>query len=196
MESSFSSAEEFLFHCEGYDICLLDIEMKGMDGVTLAKKIRQGSKGVQIVFITGYSDYILQGYEVEALHYLVKPLSAEKLCIVLDRAIEKQRMNARMLDIECAGEIVRLPLYEIVYLDVQKNNVTIHTEDAQYILRRSLTSLEEELSKAFFKVGRSLIVNLGYIRKVTKTEVHLAKNIVLPIPRGAYEPLNRAIIRS
>lgn len=66
----------------------------------------------------------------------------------------------------------------------------------QYALRRSLSSLEEELSQDFFKVGRVLIVNLRYIRKVSRTQVYLAQNIILSIPRGAYEPLNRSIIRS
>lgn len=76
----FDSAEAFLFHYDGnkdYDILLLDIEMKKMDGVTLAREIRKTNKSVQIVFITGYSDYIADGYDVEALHYLMKPLKEE-----------------------------------------------------------------------------------------------------------------------
>lgn len=70
--ASFPSAENFLFHYAdkgGYDILLLDIEMGAMDGVTMAKKLRRENDAVQIVFITGYSDYISEGYEVEALHY-------------------------------------------------------------------------------------------------------------------------------
>ena len=70
----FPSAEAFLFRYEeekAFDILLLDIEMGKMDGVTMAKKIRAGNETVQIVFITGYSDYIAEGYEVEALHYLM-----------------------------------------------------------------------------------------------------------------------------
>ncbi|MDO4754677.1 MAG: LytTR family DNA-binding domain-containing protein [Bacillota bacterium] len=192
--SMFSSAESFLFCGQGFDIYLLDIEMTGMDGVTLARRIRQGSRAAQIVFITGYSEYILEGYDVEALHYIVKPFSAEKLCAVLNRALEKQVVNAGTLDFECAGEMLRLPLYEVMYIDVQKNNITIHTAEKEYMLRRTLSSIEPELTADFFRVGRALIVNLRSIRKVTKSEIHLSRNIVLPIPRGAYEPLNRAII--
>lgn len=80
---SFSSAENFLFYyaeeCD-YDILLLDVEMGAMDGVTMAKKLRQSNDTVQIIFITGYSDYIFEGYEVAALHYLMKPVKEEKLC--------------------------------------------------------------------------------------------------------------------
>lgn len=87
--NTFPSAESFLFHYideKDYDILLLDIEMDGMDGVSLAKRIRQDNESVQIVFITGFPDFISEGYEVSALHYLMKPVSAEKLFTVLDKA--------------------------------------------------------------------------------------------------------------
>ena len=91
---SFPSAENFLFHyaeeCD-YDILLLDVEMGEMDGVTMAKKLRQSNDTVQIIFITGYSDYISEGYEVAALHYLMKPLKSEKLFEVLVTAEEMMR---------------------------------------------------------------------------------------------------------
>ena len=68
--------------------------MGDMDGVTMAKQLRKNNDIVQIVFITGYSDYISEGYEVAALHYLMKPVKEEKLCSVLDRAAEKlQKMK-------------------------------------------------------------------------------------------------------
>lgn len=81
---------------KSFDLLLLDVEMPGTDGVTLAKTVRQENEAVQIVFITGYSDYIAEGYDVAALHYLVKPVSREKLFAVLDRAWEKHRRNARV----------------------------------------------------------------------------------------------------
>ena len=112
----FSSAESFLFHYAGkndYDILLLDIEMGDMDGVTMAKKLRQENDTVQIIFITGYSDYISEGYEVAALHYLMKPVRREKLFSVLDRAVEKLSKNEKVLNFETGGEMVRVPVYQI-----------------------------------------------------------------------------------
>lgn len=96
----FSSAEASIFHYvenKEYDVLLLDIEMGNMDGVTLARQIRKSNKNVQIVFITGYSDYIAEGYDVEALHYLMKPLKDEKLFDVLDRAVNKLVQNEKHL---------------------------------------------------------------------------------------------------
>ena len=193
----FPSAESFLFRYaeeSDYDILLLDIEMGAMDGVTMAKELRKSNDTVQIIFITGYSDYISEGYEVAALHYLMKPVSGEKLFAVLNRALEKRKREERCLNLELGGEMVRIPFYDIRYLDVRQNYVTIHAK-AEYTVKRSLNEFEKELDDRFFRAGRSLIINLKYIRRVTKTEVSLSDGTLLPLPRGAYEPLNRAIIK-
>ena len=193
----FPSAESFLFRYaedKDWDILLLDIEMGAMDGVTMAKRVRQSNEAVQIVFITGYSDYIAEGYEVAALHYLMKPVNREKLLAVLDRALEKRKQEERCLNLEAYGEMVRLPFYEIRYLDVRQNYVTVHAK-ADYTVKRTLGDFEKELDDRFCRVGRGMILNLKYIQRVTKTEVRLSDGTVLPLPRGAYEPLNRAIIQ-
>ena len=192
----FDAAEKFLFHYaddKAWDILLLDIEMGAMDGVTMAKQVRQSNEAVQIVFITGYSDYIAEGYEVAALHYLMKPVNKDKLFTVLDRALEKRKQEERCLNLASSGEMVRLPFYEIRYLDVSANYVTVHAK-ADYTVKRTLGDFEKELDDRFCRVGRSMILNLKYIQRVTKTEVRLSDGTVLPLPRGAYEPLNRAII--
>ena len=193
----FPSAEAFLFRYaedKEWDILLLDIEMGAMDGVTMAKQVRQDNEAVQIVFITGYSDYIAEGYEVAALHYLMKPVNREKLLSVLDRALEKRKQEERCLNLEAYGEMVRIPFYEIRYLDVHQNYVTVHAK-ADYTVKRTLGDFEKELDARFCRVGRGMILNLKFIQRVTKTEVRLSDGTVLPLPRGAYEPLNRAIIQ-
>ena len=196
-ESVFPSAESFLFRYaedKAWDILLLDIDMGAMDGVTMAKRVRQDNEAVQIVFITGYSDYIAEGYEVAALHYLMKPVNREKLLTVLDRAMEKRKQEERCLNLEAYGEMVRIPFYEIRYLDVHQNYVTVHAK-ADYTVKRTLGDFEKELDDRFCRVGRGMILNLKYIQRVTKTEVRLSDGTVLPLPRGTYEPLNRAIIQ-
>ena len=192
----FPSAEAFLFQYaeeKDWDILLLDIEMGALDGVSMAKTVRKENEAVQIVFLTGYSDYIAEGYEVAALHYLMKPIKSEKLRVVLDRAAEKRKQQDRCLNLELSGEMVRLPFYEIRYLEVRQNYVTLHAK-REYTVKRTLGEFEKELDQRFFRVGRSLILNLKDVRRVTRTEVRLSDGTVLPLPRGAYEPLNRAII--
>ena len=193
---TFSSAESFLFSYEDendYDILLLDIEMGEMDGVSLAKSIRKKNETVQIVFITGYSEYIAEGYEVAALHYLMKPVKPEKLFEVLNRATEKLEKNERMLTLSLSGEMIRIPLHEIAYIDVNGNYVTLHGKE-DYTAKKTLGEIQKELDERFFKVGRSSIVNLNMVQRVTKTDCYLSNGTSLPLPRGAYESLNRAII--
>ena len=197
----FASAERLLSRYEerqDYDILLLDIEMGGagsMDGMELAKTVRHadGGERTQIVFITGYSDYIAEGYDVEALHYLMKPVDARKLFAVLDRATERLRQSEQCLNLQYADGVVRIPLETIRYLDVRQNYVTIHAARA-YTVKRSLSEFADELGPEFFRAGRGLIVNLRRIRRVTRTAVELTDGEALRLPRGAYEPLNRAII--
>lgn len=193
---TFPSAEAFLFQYQedkSYDILLLDIEMTGMDGVELARTVRRDNEAVQIVFITGYSDYIAEGYEVSALHYLMKPVNEEKFHQVLTRAVGRLARNEPFLTLELPGETVRVPLPEIRYLDVQQNYATVHA-GRDYTLKRPLAEFEAALDRRFFRAGRSCIVNLTCIRRVTRTEAELTTGERIPLPRGQYEKLNRAII--
>lgn len=192
----FCSAESFLFHYAGekdFHILLLDIEMGAMDGVTMAKKLRHENEEVQIVFITGYSDYIVDGYEVDALHYLMKPVKEEKLSSVLDKAAHKMRRNERMINLESGSEMVRIPIRQIRYVDVQGNYATIHAKE-DLTVRRTLGEIEKELDERFFRIGRSAVVNLLWISRVTRSDIYLKDGSVIALPRGAYEKVNRAII--
>ena len=192
----FASAEDFLFQYaekSDYDILLLDIEMGSMDGVTMAKTLRKDNDTIQIIFITGYSDYISEGYEVAALHYLMKPVKQEKLFSVLDRAVEKLAKNEKVLNFEMSGEMVRIPIYQIRYAEVFGNYVTIHADD-ELKIKMSLGELERGLDDQFYRVGRSVIVNLTQISRVTKVEIKLNDGTAISLPRGAYDGVNRAII--
>ena len=192
----FPSADSFLFHYadhKDFDIMLLDIEMPTMSGIELAKKIRLENDAVQIIFITGYIDYISEGYDVAALHYLMKPLSEDKLSEVLNRAVLKIRKNEKSLFLSISGEMVRILIYQIKYLEVQQNYVTVHAKK-DYTVKKTLGEFESELDERFYRIGRSFIVNLSCIDKITKNSVHLSDGSVIPLPRGQYESLNKAFI--
>lgn len=194
--SAFDSAEQFLFayaEKNDYDILLLDVEMGAMDGVTMARRLRAENDLIQIVFITGYSDYIAEGYEVAALHYLMKPVKEEKLFAVLDRAAEKTAKNEKVLYFETGGEMVRVPVYQVRYAEVMGNYVTLHAQ-TDLTVKMTLAELEKELDERFYRVGRSVVVNLTQIARVTKTEIRLLDGASIHLPRGAYEGVNRAII--
>lgn len=192
----FPSGEAFLFAYEddpGFDVLFLDIEMKEISGIDLAQKLRELGSGIQIVFVTGYMEYIAQGYDVEALHYLLKPVTEEKLCGVLNRAMERLKNRERELTLATPEGIVRIPLAEIRYLEVMGNYVTIYGRES-YSVKRTLSQLEELLDERFYRIHRSYIVNMQLVKKCTRTEVILKDDTVLPLSRRNYEGLNRAMI--
>lgn len=167
-----------------------------MNGIDLALRIREQEHGraVQIVFVTGYMDYIEKGYDVEALHYLLKPVTQERLSGVLDRAAQRVQDRERELCLQTPEGIVCIPVSEIRYLEVRRNYVTVHS-DEDYTVRRTLGELERELDESFFRTGRSYIVNLRFVKKVTRTQAVLKDGAQIPLSRGLYEDINRALIR-
>lgn len=194
---SFPSAETFLFQYEeekSFDILLLDIEMGDMNGIELARKIRRENHSVQIIFITGYMEYIAEGYDVEALHYLLKPVTEEKLYGVLDRAAERLKSKEKELCLALPGSVTRIALCEIRYLEVRRNYVTIHGAE-DYTVKKTLNELEEELDGSFCRTGRSYIVNLHFVKKITRTQVILKDGREIPLSRNCYEKMNRAVIQ-
>ena len=195
----FPSAEAFWFQYEEnrcYDILFLDIEMEpeGMNGIELAAKLRKNDSSIQLVFVTGYMEYIADGYDVEALHYLLKPVTEEKLGSVLARALERVKAREKELFLQTTDGSVRVLNSEIRYLEVQRNYVTIHAAE-EYTVKRTLGDLEKELDESFFRTGRSCIVNLRFVRKITKTQVFLKDGAQVPLSRGLYEGINRAMIQ-
>lgn len=195
---SYPSAEAFLFQYEenpACDIILLDIEMPGMDGVTMAKRLREKNSTAVIVFITGYSDYIAEGYDVSALHYLMKPVDPDRFMEVLDRAVERLCREEKYLTVKTTNEIVRIPMSSVLFLEAARNYVTIHAEGrGDFVVRHKLGDFEGKLDERFLRVGRSYIVNLTKLYRITRSEVLFPDGTVLPLPRGAYDTLNRAII--
>ena len=142
--SEFTSAENFLFYYaekKDFDILLLDIEMGAMDGVTMARKLRQDNQTIQIIFITGYADYISDGYEVDALHYLMKPIQEEKLFAVLDlvyNAMDEKGYN---------------PVNQIVgyIMSGDPTYITSHKGARSMIMKVERDELVEELLNEYIK---------------------------------------------
>ena len=88
----------------------------------------------------------------------------------------------------------RVPLHEIRSMEVRQNYVTIHAGE-DYTVKRTLSDIEKDLDESFFRTGRSFIVNLRYVRKITKTEVFLKEGGAVPLSRGLYHSINQAVIR-
>ena len=170
--------------------------MSRISGIELAKKIRKTKNDAVIIFITGIPDYMQEGYDVEALHYLLKPVKKEKLFECLDRALKKQdKVKEENFVFSCEGRLTTLRQSEIVFIESILHNLKIKTLKSEYITRMNLSEAEEKLnSKLFVKTHRAFIANLMHIRQLQKDKAVLADNTLIPISRREYKNVNTLFI--
>ena len=194
----FPSAESFLFGYAGekdFDILLLDIEMGGMDGVALARKLRQENERLQIIFITGFPDFMAEGYEVSALHYLLKPVREEKLAEVLDRAARNLNKNEKDLIFTVKGEAVRLGIGEILWVEAFAHSCQVGTAEQTFEVSQSISELDKLLGEAAVRTHRSYLAGLAHIRRISRAEVILDNGGKIPLSRNNYQKVNQAFIK-
>ncbi|MFI3325224.1 MAG: LytTR family DNA-binding domain-containing protein [Clostridia bacterium] len=190
----FSSAENFLFEyedCKNFDILLLDIEMGKINGVELAKEIRKKDEAVQIIFITGFSDFMAEGFEVSALHYLMKPVKMEKLFEVLNKAVAKISYKEKPVIIENT----KILPSEIYYAESIGHKSKIVTKTETIEAKIPLNKLEEMLGTGFVKVHRSYLASINFIKTIGKTEIILDSGEEIPMSRRLYQDVNKAFIK-
>lgn len=194
----YRSSKSFLFDYasqKDFDILLLDIEMPEINGIELAKSVRKDNTSVQIIFITGYYDYFSDGFDVSALHYLIKPVDERKLSPVLDKAVFNLNYRQRSVLISTQDADVKLSLSDICFIEAENVYVNVHTTENSYRTRTSLTKFSELLDETFMKVHRSYIVSLKYVKKISKNEITMLSGNIIPLRRGMYEEIYSALIK-
>ena len=196
--SAFASADQLLFSLgDGApDVALLDIEMPGTDGMELARRLRADGAPTQVIFVTGIIDHVFEGYDVDAVSYLLKPVREGRLFSALDRARARLGRAEPALVVEDAGETVRVPLSRICVAEARGHATELSLADgSRHACSQGIARMEEELaarSGLFFRAHRSYLVNLAHIRRITRREVEMDTGAVVPISRGRWEPLNQA----
>lgn len=191
----FEDGGEFLrrFSENPYDLVFLDIEMPRMDGITLARKLREISGDVPLVFLTCHIEYALEGYEVNALRYLTKPVNEDKLREVIN-FVTARLQEGRTLWIKTEVGDERLSLYDILYFEAQNQNVLIHTANKAYSVRYNIGDYEQQLCKdGFFRIHRGYLVSLRKIKSVGKGKITLEGDISLPVSRSKEKELREAL---
>ncbi|MBQ5870727.1 MAG: response regulator transcription factor [Lachnospiraceae bacterium] len=176
-----------------FDLVFLDIEMPGLDGITLAKRLRAVSENVQIVFLTSHIEYALEGYEVNALRYLVKPVDMNKLSEVL-KYIQDKKNNSRQIMIKQEGEDIVIDISDIIYMESMDKNVRIVTSKSEYITRYNISDYEEELKNSgFLRIHRGYLISLSKVKKIVKNDVVMDGDISLPVSRSNIKTLKDAL---
>lgn len=148
-----------------YDIILMDIQMKFVDGMTAAEEIRSMDSKVIIMFITNMKQYAIRGYKVGALDYILKPVSYFAFSERLDQAVKRiKRRSSNFVTIQVKGGILRLDTSDIYYIESQGHNLIYHTGNGDHLSSGTMKSAEEELTGYGFSRGnKSYLINLAHV---------------------------------
>ncbi len=165
-----------------FDIILMDIQMQFMDGMTAAEKIRALDTEVIIMFITNMMQYAIRGYEVDALDYIVKPVSYFSFSQKLQRAITRiPKDNTHSITINSAAGVFRVNAEDIYYVESDGHSLVFHTKGGDYRERAKMQDREEDLAPyGFFRSNKGYLVNLDMVEGVQDgcAIVHGAKLLI------------------
>lgn len=194
---TYISAESFLFEWEDRpcDAVFADIQMPGMDGMEMVRKLREKDAKVPVIFTTGISDHMQEGYEVEALNYLLKPLSAEKVSACLDKVLRRHEA-AEYLVVETLDGVRKLPAESVNYCEAAGHNTELGlTEGEKLFSLSSLSKLEKELAeKGFVKCHRSYLCNISNLNRITSDALIFDDGTEIPVSRRLYRTVSKAFI--
>ena len=196
---TYVSSEQFLFESEDkapYDVLIFDIQMKNMNGMELAKKLRARGCDAVIIFITGVPDYAIEGYEVGAVRYILKPVKPEVLNGLLDAAFTERSKKAEDYFVLGQGaDVERIGFDKIVYIEACGHYVCLKGTDFEREWKASFSETAAAFEgREFFCLRRGLLVNLSHVAKITRTDCLLDDGETLPVARGVYKALNEAFI--
>lgn len=151
-----------------FDIILMDIQMKFMDGMSAAEEIRKVDTEVVIIFITNMSQYAIRGYAVDALDYVLKPVSYFAFSQRLNRAIGRmKRREQKIIFLNIRGGAIRVDVANIYYIESQGHNLIIHTASGDYESPGSIKDMEEKLSGMnFFRGNKGYLINFAHVEGV------------------------------
>ena len=158
---TFTSGEELLKAKKKFDIILLDLMLPGIDGLEVARQISCRSR---IIFVTSYREYAVEAFDANAVHYLVKPVTEERLFSALDRAVNQtEQMDNQALTLIKSGKTQVIFIRDILYCEVFNHQVRIHTVHGTYDYFGTLDMLETKLDERFFRCHRSFVVNMSCV---------------------------------
>lgn len=178
------------------DLIFLDVEMGEPNGMETARRLRAMDEGLQIVFVTGYADYVFDGYSVGALGYLMKPVKTQQLSDVLERCMEALCREGDRAFLCRSGETVyRIPKKNILYFYSDRRQVTCVTTGRSYTFYSKLDQVERDAGAGFIRIHQRYLVRAAAVDRVVGGEVYLGERR-LPVSRAYQQTALVALTRA
>lgn len=185
--SVFSSGKQLLKTSTQFDIFFLDIDLKDMNGIDMARQLRRESEAV-IVFVTALKEYIFDAFDIQAFQYLLKPIDEQRFFSVLDKALVECRTlkQAEPLVIRVKGLYRNVPKKSILYAENEARKIVLHLEEEQITYYAKMSELEGFLGKQFFRCHRGYLVNLGAVQSYDTGSIQLKNGEVILMAKQKY----------
>lgn len=178
------------------DLLFLDVEMPDFNGMTAAKQLREFNRELLIVFVTGYQDYVFDGYHVGALDYLVKPVKEEQLWQLIKRVHKIQYEKSRQSFVLKNTEgFYRFAYQDILYFYSEKRRVMLVTELREYPFYEKLDAVEACVGSAFVRIHQRYLVNASLVEHIGNNTVEIGGGI-LPISRALREEATKKLAKA
>lgn len=169
---------------QNIDVVILDVLMGSINGVNIAKEIRRIDENIKIIFLTSTFKYALEGYKVNAIRYILKPISYKKLNTELSYILELvEKENNEFIFEKTDAGFNKIYLKDIVYIETSGRNTLIHTLSQSIISYRSMKEHEKLLGREFFRCHMSYIVNMNYVKNVKQLDVFLLDGSLIPVSK-------------
>lgn len=184
--SLFDSVENFMLpHHGGFDIVFFDIELPGMNGMDGARRFRNTDTDAIIIFITSLANYAVNGYEVDAMDYMVKPISYNNLSLKVRKAVRKiDTKQGKIIILHSRDGILKLRSDEVHFIEIQGHYLTVHTDNGAFETTGNLSVFEKELKGYnFSRCNSCYLVNMRAISRIDGMTVYLKNGELLSVSR-------------
>ena len=193
----FNSSIELLgaMEKESYDIYLLDIYIDKMNGIEIADTIRKRDNSGHIIFMTTSNAFYKEAFRIHAVHYLEKPILEEEFFSAMDRVCVEE--EAKFLTVRDSGEVSRIPVDEILYIQSEDHYKRILTEKKSYLVRSTMQMLMDDLGDVphFYLLGKNVIINLKKVLRITKIVIVMEDGTEFSVPRGTYRVISELVLK-
>lgn len=193
---TFCSGSELIDSKLKFNIILLDIKMDSLNGIETARILRENNCSSIIIFITSAPEYVYNAFDVDAFHYLLKPIDNMKLADVLYRAVNKILTSKdEFIVINANRQTIKLQLSEIMYFEIIGRVIKAHSNNQTYEYYEKFSILEQKLpTDKFFRCHKSYLINLSYVASFEKAEITLDRNEKIPLSKRRYDDFSKVFL--
>lgn len=195
--TAFPDGETLLHSGIKPDILLMDIRLPGKNGMEITAKLRRHNVYCRVIFITSYKEYAFQAFDLDAVHYLLKPISSTKLYAAMDKAVKQAvQSEEKTILLPNGGTLSKIRLRDILYCEVFDHRLVIHTLAGDLGFSGTLDALAENLDSRFFRCHRSYLVNMDFVTEKTNGAARMAGGGRVLIARRKQQEFTRRLLQS